>query len=204
MSDINKLAKSSKSISEFADKYILHLKNIFQSIDKSQLEKLVNEFENARKNGNTIFLIGNGGSATTATSMANDLGFDIIKKTKTNTPLRCMALTDSNSVITAISNDLDYSEVFINQLKIHFRKGDKLVAISASGNSENLINAVKWVKKNKGKIISFLGFDGGKLLKLSDISIHIKSSKGDYGPVEDSHLIINHILAHWFQTHIKS
>ena len=204
MTNINNLAKSSKSISEFATNYINYLHKIFQSIDKKQLEKLRKELDSARKNGNTIFLIGNGGSATTATSMANDLGFDIIKKTKTNKPFRFMALTDSNSVITAISNDLNYSEIFINQLKIHFRKGDKLIAISASGNSENLIKAVNWVKKKRGKIISFLGFEGGKLLKLSDVSIHIKSSNGDYGPVEDSHLIINHILAHWFQAHIKS
>ena len=204
MSNINKLAKSSKSIGDFTSQYIDYLQNILQSIDKKQIEKLVRELNIARKNGNTIFIIGNGGSATTATSMANDLGFDIIKKTKTKKPFRFMALTDSNAVITAISNDLDYSEVFINQLKIHFRKGDKLIAISASGNSDNLIKAVKWVKANKGKVISFLGFDGGKLLKLSDITIHTKSEKGDYGPVEDSHLLVNHLLAHWFQNHINS
>tara|TARA_B100000767_G_C19755109_1_gene532605 strand:- start:306 stop:920 length:615 start_codon:yes stop_codon:yes gene_type:complete len=204
MSNINNLAKSAESISEFATLYIDYLHKIFKSIDKKQLEKLRKELDSARKNGNTIFLIGNGGSATTATSMANDLGFDIIKKTKTSKPFRFMALTDSNSVITAISNDLDYSEIFINQLKIHFRKGDKLIAISASGNSDNLIKAVNWVRKKRGKIISFLGFNGGKLLSLSDVVIHIKSSKGDYGPVEDAHLIMNHILAHWFQTHIKS
>ena len=204
MSNINKLAKSSKSIGDFTSQYIDYLYNILQSIDKKQIEKLVKELNIARKNGNTIFIIGNGGSATTATSMANDLGFDIIKKTKTKKPFRFIALTDSNAVITAISNDLDYSEVFINQLKIHFRKGDKLIAISASGNSDNLIKAVKWVKANKGKVISFLGFDGGKLLKLSDITIHTKSEKGDYGPVEDSHLLVNHLLAHWFQNHINS
>jgi D-sedoheptulose 7-phosphate isomerase len=204
MSNINKLAKSSKSIGDFTSQYIDYLYNVLQSIDKKQVEELIRELDIARKNGNTIFIIGNGGSATTATSMANDLGFDIIKKTKTKKPFKFMSLTDSNAVITAISNDLDYSEVFINQLKIHFRKGDKLIAISASGNSNNLVKAVKWVKANKGKVISFLGFDGGKLLKLSDITIHTKSAKGDYGPVEDSHLIVNHILAHWFQTHINT
>ena len=109
MSNINKLAKSSKSIGDFTSQYIDYLYNILQSIDKKQIEKLVKELNIARKNGNTIFIIGNGGSATTATSMANDLGFDIIKKTKTKKPFRFMALTDSNAVITAISNDLDYS-----------------------------------------------------------------------------------------------
>ena len=74
---------------------------------------------------------------------------------------------------------------------------------SASGNSKNLLKAAKWVKKRKGKIISILGFDGGKLRKLSNCCLLIKTEKGEYGPVEDAHLIMNHILAHWFQNKLK-
>ena len=73
---------------------------------------------------------------------------------------------------------------------------------SASGNSKNLIDAAKWVKSKGGKVISILGFDGGILKKISDLVVHIKSKKGDYGPVEDAQLIINHILAHWFQKNL--
>ena len=201
--NINVLAKKSKLPSKFMKKYIVQLNRAIESVDANEIDKLVYSLEKARKGGNTIFLIGNGGSATTASSMANDLGFDIVKKTKTKKPFKFLSLTDNNSVVTAIANDIGYDEIFLNQLKIHFRKGDQLIAISASGNSPNILKAVKWFKNQKGKVISFLGFDGGKLLKLSDIVLHVKTQKGEDGPVEDAHLIINHILAHWFQSTVK-
>ena len=87
--------------------------------------------------------------------------------------------------------------------KIHYRKGDALIVISASGNSPNVLNAAEWVKDNGGKVIGFLGFSGGKLLNVCDIKIHVRAELGEYGPVEDAHLIINHILAHWFQEKLK-
>ena len=203
MKNIKTISSQSNSPSEFMSRYVSYLKDVLSNIDVKQVDKLVLSLEKARKNGNTIFIIGNGGSATTASSMANDLGFDIIKKTKTKKPFKFLSLTDNNSVITAIANDVGYEEVFVNQLKIHYRKGDQLIIISASGNSPNLVSAAKWFKSQKGKVISFLGFDGGKLKKISDIILHAKTEKGDYGPVEDSHLIINHVLAHWFQSSIK-
>ena len=75
--------------------------------------------------------------------------------------------------------------------------------ISASGNSANLIKAANWLKEKKGKILSILGFDGGILRKISDHSVLVKTEKGEYGIVEDVHLIINHILAHWFQNKFR-
>ncbi len=203
MKSIKTISSQSNSPSEFMSQYISYLKDVLSNIDVKQVDKLALSLEKARRNGNTIFIIGNGGSATTASSMANDLGFDIIKKTKTKKPFKFLSLTDNNSVITAIANDVGYEEVFVNQLKIHYRKGDQLIIISASGNSPNLVSAAKWFKSQKGKVISFLGFDGGKLKRISDIILHAKTEKGDYGPVEDSHLIINHVLAHWFQASIK-
>ena len=106
--------------------------------------------------------------------MANDLGFDLFKKKK---KINFHSLVDNSSIITAISNDTGYENLFLNQLKLYFKKGDSLLVISASGNSKNLIDAIKFVKKNKGKIISFLGFDGGKVKKMSDICIHVKTEK---------------------------
>ena len=200
--NIAEIASSNKSLEKFSKAYIEYLHNALLSIDFKKLEKLKKILLLARDQGKNIFVIGNGGSAATASSMANDLGFDIIKKTKTTKPFKFFALTDNTPVITAISNDTGYENLFVNQLKIHFKKGDIAVIISASGNSKNLILASKWMKKNKGKTFSLLGFDGGALKKLSDNYLIIKSSKGDYGPVEDSHLIINHILAHWFQKNL--
>lgn len=199
---INKIAVSSSSLELFSKSYIDYLNRLLLSINFKKLDKLKKVLLKARKQGKNIFVFGNGGSAATASSMANDLGFDILKKTKTSKPFKFFALTDNTPVLTAISNDTGYENLFINQLKIHFKKGDIAILISASGNSKNLVLATKWIKKMKGTTFSLLGFDGGKLKKLSDDYLLIKSAKEDYGPVEDSHLIINHILAHWFQKNL--
>jgi len=203
MHTLNKLFNKSDRFSKFAKKYFNYLSEIQKNMDADELDMLANEFLQARKAGNTIFVAGNGGSAATATTMANDIGFDIIKKTGTKNPFRVLALTDNISVITAISNDVGYEYIFINQLKIHYRSGDKLVVISASGNSKNVVLAAEWVKSMGGKVIGMLGFDGGELRKICDLSILIPSLPGEYGPVEDMHLMINHLLAHWFQNKLK-
>ena len=203
MNNINTAYNSSERFSEFSKKYFNYLSEIQKNINLNELDKFAEEFLHAREEGNTIFVAGNGGSAATATTMANDIGFDIIKKTGTDKPFRVFALTDNSSVITAISNDVGYINIFINQLKIHYRKGDKLVVISASGNSKNVVLAASWVKSMGGKVIGLLGFDGGALREICDISILIPSAPGDYGPVEDMHLMINHLLAHWFQNKLK-
>lgn len=204
MNNIEKLFNESDSISDFAEKYSGYLFSVLSSMDYKPLEKLESEFEEARANKNTIFIAGNGGSATTASSMANDLGFDILKKANINLPFKFLALTDNNSVITAIANDVGYENVFLNQLKIHFREGDKLMVISASGNSTNLVKAVNWVKENGGKTIALLGFGGGVLKEKCDLVVHVETPNGEYGPVEDAHLILNHIFAHWFQNKLKT
>tara|TARA_B100000965_G_scaffold384020_1_gene383832 strand:+ start:208 stop:819 length:612 start_codon:yes stop_codon:yes gene_type:complete len=200
---IKKIVKKNKTISNFAKNYFTRISEIFSKLNFKKIEKLEKILMKARKSKSNIFVFGNGGSAATASTMANDLGFDIIKKTKTKIPFKFFALTDNNPVITAISNDVGYENVLINQLKIHHKKGDVTILISASGNSKNLLNAAKWIKSNGGFVFSFLGFDGGKLKKISNEHILVDSIKGEYGPVEDIHLMINHILAHWFQEKIK-
>ena len=192
-----------KTIGQYSRKYFSYLANVLESIKENEINKLGEVFESARLNGNTIFVAGNGGSASTATTMVNDMGFDILKKTGTNKPFKVFSLVDNNSVVTAIANDIGYENIFINQLKIHYRPGDCLIGISASGNSLNVLEAASWVKSKGGTIIGFMGFNGGKLIELCDVKIQVKSEPGEYGPVEDSHLIINHILAHWFQNKLK-
>jgi len=203
MNNLEKVLNQSSSIGQFSRKYFSYLTQVLESIDENEIDKLGEAFESARINGNTIFVAGNGGSAATATTMANDIGFDIIKKTGIDKPFKVFSLVDNNSVITAISNDVGYENIFINQLKIHYREGDSLIVISASGNSPNVLKAVEWVKSKGGTIIGLLGFSGGKLIEHCDIKIHVKTKPGEYGPVEDAHLIMNHILAHWFQNKLK-
>lgn len=203
MKPIKYYSKKEKNIESFANKYFEKLNSIFTKIDIKQFSKIENELRDLRKKNSTLYVFGNGGGAATATTIANDLGFDVLKKTRKKT-FKIISLNDNSSVITAIANDNSYSEVFLNQLKIHFKKNDKILIFSASGNSENLIKAANWVKSKKGRVISIVGFDGGKLKKLSDTCIYIPSVKGEYGPVEDLQLVINHILAHWFQNNLKN
>tara|TARA_Y100000992_G_scaffold302299_1_gene275941 strand:- start:2567 stop:3184 length:618 start_codon:yes stop_codon:yes gene_type:complete len=199
MNEIKKRAQKSNTIVDFSEKYFLRLSEIFSSIDKKKLLILEKQFLKSRKLNKNIFIFGNGGSAANASTMANDLGFDILKKTKIKKIFKITCLNDNSAVMTAISNDTNFQSVFLNQLKVHFRKGDMAIILSASGNSKNLINAAKWIIKNKGYVFAITGFDGGLLKKNSNDYIHVKSNKGEYGPVEDIQLIINHILAHWFQ-----
>lgn len=203
MNRINQIADQSKTPGEFAKEYFNYLKELLDNIGVAAIDSLIAAFEDARLNENTIFIAGNGGSATTATTMANDLGFDVIKKTGTEKPFRVFALTDNSAVITAISNDVGYENIFLNQLKIHYRRGDKFLSISASGNSPNVVKAAEWVKAQGGSVISFVGFQGGRLKEISDVVVHVQAEAGEYGPVEDAHLVLNHILAHWFQLKLR-
>ena len=203
MNEIKKIAKKTKSFSDFSKKYFKYLNSVFKKIDNKSLAMLAQELTNIRKKEKTLFVIGNGGGAATSTTMANDLGFDILKKTKVKKTFKIHSLTDNSSVITAIANDTGYENIFINQLKIHYQRGDSLLIFSASGNSKNLLKAAQWVKKKSGKIIGILGFDGGSLKKICDICVHLKTNRGEYGPVEDLQLVINHILSHWFQEKLK-
>ncbi|MGA1870262.1 MAG: SIS domain-containing protein [bacterium] len=199
MNTIESMYRESKGIEEFATFYFRYLSTLLNKLDTKAIADFVNELEGAWRNQNTIFVIGNGGSAATASHMANDLGVDVLKKSGAQQAFRVMALTDNVSVMTAIANDTGYQNLFINQLKIHYRSGDKLIAISASGNSPNVVAAVEWVKSHNGKVIGITGFDGGRLKDLSDILIWAETPKGEFGPVEDIHLILDHLVACWLQ-----
>ncbi len=184
--------------------YVDYLITLLAKIDHQKVADCIEKLENARQNGNTIFVVGNGGSAATASHIGNDFGLAVLKKTiqPENKSYRALSLTDNTSVISAIGNDSTYENIFIDQLKVHYRNGDVLLAISASGNSSNLIVAAEWFKSKGGTVIGWLGFDGGKLKALSDISIVVETPRGEYAPVEDVHLVINHIIVTWMQYHI--
>jgi D-sedoheptulose 7-phosphate isomerase len=203
MDSIETMFKMSRDIKSFSSSYFDYLYKLLKALDTDAIAAFADEMEDARNNNNKIFFIGNGGSAATASHIANDFGTVILKKGGSDLPFRVMALTDNISVLTAIANDEGYDNVFVNQLRIYYRPGDKLVAISASGNSPNLVKAAEWVKRRDGTVMSLVGFDGGKLKQISDISIHVKTLNGEYGPVEDIHMIMDHLLANWFYCKIQ-
>lgn len=203
MSNVEKIFSKSNNAEEFATGYLTYLSTLLLKLDVSVIAAIIHELEDAHKDGSNIFIVGNGGSASTASHMANDLGMDVLKKGQPDKPLRAFALTDNISLITAIANDDGYENIFVNQLRIHYQPGDKLIVISASGNSTNVIAAAQWVKARKGKVIGFVGFDGGRLKDICDLTLHVATPKGEYGPVEDIHLVLDHLIANWLQHKVK-
>ena len=196
------ILKKQRNIELYSIKYFENLNQIFKKINTKKLAKLAAILEKCRKQNAKIFVIGNGGSAVNASAMANDLGFDILKKTKKK-PFNIISLSDNNAISTAISNDIGFENIFLSQIQMHYKKNDIIIVMSVSGDSKNLLKASSWVKKNNGYIFGILGCDGGKLKKICNESLIIPSKKGEYGPVEDLQLIINHILAHWYQITLK-
>ena len=201
MSNDIKKNLDTRNFINFSKNYLSVTKDLFKTIDLNELEKIVDLIENCSKNNNTIYVAGNGGSASTASTFVNDIGFDVYKRSSTNQKIKIVSLNDNIPSLTAISNDISYDSIFKSQIKIHFQPNDLFIAFSGSGNSKNLINAVEWINNNKmGKTVGFLGFDGGKLGEICEHSIVIKSKKGLYGPIEDLHLICNHIISLWLQS----
>jgi len=172
--------------------YWQRLKNALGSVDDFAIEALTGKVADARSSGVRLWLIGNGGSATTADHFATDL----LRCTDINgAPVRATSLCSNQGVITATANDFEYQHVFTRQLQTFASAGDVLVSISASGNSPNIVDAVKWSKAHSIFTVALTGFDGGTLRTLADLSVHVASAVGDYGVVEDIHLSICHVVA---------
>ena len=129
--------------------------------------------------------------------MVNDLAIGLkIRDIKT---INAISLSDNSAINFAIANDIGFENVFYMQLKGILKPNDIIIAISCSGNSLNIIKAIKYAKEIGSKIVGLTGFDGGDLKRLSDIKIHFETNKGEYGLVEDAHSIVNHLLIDYFK-----
>ncbi len=170
--------------------YVLELNEAVASIPTTKILKLANILKALPKQ-NTVYIVGNGGSATTAAHMATDLGVGSLRR---KNPVRCISLVENSGILTATSNDVNFASVFASQLKLLGRPGDILISFSASGDSENLIQAVQLAKTIKMLTVGITGFDGGRLREICDLSIHTQTKIGSYGVVEDVHSSISHIL----------
>ena len=153
-----------------------------------------------RETGGTIYFMGNGGSAATASHFANDLAFGTNDYKK---PFKVLSITDNMPVITALSNDYGYDEIFVRQLKIFAQKGDVVVGISASGNSKNLISAFEYATSMGIRTIALTAFDGGEMRRVADQGIHIPTNNNEYGPAEDLHMILDHLIGSYLMRLIK-
>ena len=172
--------------------YFLTGGKLLTQIPNEEVMALAIAINQARKTGGTVYIAGNGGSASTASHFATDIGIGSLNRAN---PVRSLSLCDNTAAITAIANDMDYSSIFAQQLKLLGKQGDLLIVISASGNSDNLIKAVEVASGLGMESHSLTGFDGGKLKQLTlGQNIHVETPKGAYGLVEDAHLAICHVI----------
>lgn len=163
------------------------LHTYIDNIDHEQVNNVVKVLRRAIEDRKMIYVAGNGGSMATAIHFAEDMMLGNNHSVKT--------LTLSNiSTLTAISNDIEYNEVFLEQLRKLMEEGDILFCISASGNSRNLINAIQFANK-KGETIGLSGFNGGEIKRASTHHIYTKTKVGEYELTEDLHYIICHMIA---------
>ena len=177
-------------INFFANQYLKELKKLFETLDLDQFENMVNMILKAYDEGKHIFVMGNGGSGSTASHFACDINkgccFDLEKKFK------MICLNDSLPTLLALSNDASFDLVFVEQMKNFFNKGDLVIGISGSGNSQNVLNAIDYAKNNGGVTMGLSGFSGGKLSQMADIPF--VAPIDDMQKVEDVHMIVVHMI----------
>jgi D-sedoheptulose 7-phosphate isomerase len=184
---------------EFVDKYLKEAQPIFEVYRSESFTKAMDLMWTCYQEGRQIFIFGNGGSAGTSSHMVNDLSKGTAVEGKKR--LRVIGLADNMSLLTAYANDCGYETVFEEQLKNLMNTGDVCIAISASGNSPNVVKAVEYAKNNHAHVISLVGFTGGKLMPLSDVSIYFKTH--NYGVCEDAQLMFSHLSSQFLCQKIK-
>jgi D-sedoheptulose 7-phosphate isomerase len=171
--------------------YIKGLHSCLEELSPQDIEAIADIIFGAYTRGKQIFIMGNGGSATTACHFARDLQIGTAVAGKPR--LRATSLADNIACVTSLANDLDYSSIFKEQLIGQLNEGDVVIGISASGNSPNVLKAVEFARCQGAIIIGLIGFGGGKLKELTHKCV-VLSSK-DYGQVEDVHLSLDHIIS---------
>ena len=198
MNNVDRLFTSDPA--DFAGAYIKYLQSVLQRIDAAEVGRFIETLLDARERGVTVFFMGNGGSAATASHFANDLSIGTNDYEK---PFRAMSLTDNVPIITAIGNDFGYEEIFVRQLRILGKKGDVLVGISASGNSPNLLKAFDYARSAGIRTVAITAFDGGKMKSIADEGIHVPTEAREYRPAEDAHMVLDHLVGAYLMRHIK-
>ena len=174
--------------------YFSNVSATLAQVNRADVDEAMNALMEAYKRGSAIYCFGNGGSAATASHLMNDfnkgISYDLDKK------FNLYCLNDNVAMLTALANDVGYPYVFSKQLEGKLKEGDLIMAISGSGNSVNVIQAVEYAHTCGCRVIGITGYDGGKLGKLSDYHMHVPSF--DMQIVEDVHMIFNHMMMKLF------
>jgi len=182
------------------EEYLSESQDILKKMDRGEIDKAIHILFEAWKNDNQVFMVGNGGSASTSTHFACDLNKWVSDEAERK--FRAFALVDNIPLMSALTNDNGWGEVYVEQLKNFFRKGDVLVAISVHGGSgsdkagpwsQNLLRAVKYAKDNGGKVVGLAGFDGGVLKGAADACVVVPAESTPH--VEGMHLVLTHLMS---------
>lgn len=179
-----------KDYTQDISEYFEREKQVIDAINKQQLSQVMNLLEQAREEGRQIFIMGNGGSAATASHYVCDFnkGVSIHK----NKRYRFICLNDNVPTMMAYANDISYGDVFVEPLQNFYNEGDVVVGISGSGNSENVVRALDWAKKHNAITIAITGYDGGKLHRIADYGVNIPVN--DMQITEDLHMMLDHCM----------
>jgi D-sedoheptulose 7-phosphate isomerase len=176
------------------EQYLTRLREEIERIDQDAMRRWAELIYQAWEHGRFVFIIGNGGSGTTASHMSEDLGKSSLREAdlrdETKKRLKVLSLTDNAGWLMAIGNDLDYDQIFVQQLMNYGGPGDVLIAISGSGNSRNVLNAVDWANRHGLTSFGLTGYSGGKLKQMQQDGLHVDLN--DMGMVESIHLCLFH------------
>lgn len=170
--------------------YLEHEIDTLKALDVNEINAALNLLLETFEGGNTVFVFGNGGSSATASHFQNDFNKGVSEHTEKKFNFQC--LNDNVATVMAVANDIGFEEVFRFQLIGHMRPGDVALAISGSGNSKNVLNAVEYAKSQGAKVIGLTGFGGGKLKELSDVSLHVPVNSMQI--TEDIHMVFDHLM----------
>lgn len=187
--------KRYRSAAEYLNDYAGKLSDALAAVDREALQRAVLLLTETHGRSGIVWCCGNGGSA----AIANHLVCDHSKGVHADTGLRprVQSLSANVEIITAIANDIGYEDSFVHQLRLGARASDLLITISASGDSENVVRAAQWARKNKVAVIAMTGFGGGRTAALADVHLHVRGD--NYGVIEDAHQAIMHVLAQYLR-----
>ncbi len=179
------------------DDYRAELIEHIQKVDANQFQAFVEILLAAYRNDKQVFIVGNGGSAATANHFVCDFGKNAIQGDRRR--FRILSLSDNIEKITALGNDIAFDEIFRQQLINLMNEGDVVIAISASGNSPDLVRALEYAREKHGHIVSLAGFQGGKIREMSEVCMVAEMSS--YERIEDMHLMILHMVVCFMKAH---
>jgi len=202
-----------KKVAEYIDEYFSRMNNLLREIPKDKIEEVIETLYNAWEKNAQVFIMGNGGSASTASHFACDLAKGTIVTDRKR--LKVASLVDNVPLVSSWTNDSGFGSIFVEQLRPWLKENDVLIGISVHGGSgtgevgpwsQNLVKAMNLAKERKAKIIAFSGFDGGAMKEMADICITIPIDSEPLGTplVESFHVVLEHLVCSALKQKIES